>query len=247
MENKVVLSKSSDNDEIKAYFLEVSKLSKSKEEFPVDFDQVWMLVYTYKHKAIKELRDKFIESVDYKAVTGKVECRNGIGSSRVVKYYITIPCLEFFIARKVRTVFEVYRQVFHKTIANLTLPNFEDPVEAALAWAEEYKQKQLALQKIEEAQPAIDYYDNMVEGRDYFSTSSIANELKTSPQKLNQFLSKRIGNGKKGYMVKVDDKHRSWQCEPKISFGQGVLLRKLRWTKEGRIGIIALWKSLKCN
>lgn len=27
---------------------------------------------------------------------------------------LSIPCLEFFIARKVRPVFEVYRQVFHK-------------------------------------------------------------------------------------------------------------------------------------
>ena len=27
---------------------------------------------------------------------------------------LSVPCLEFFIARKVRSVFEVYRQVFHK-------------------------------------------------------------------------------------------------------------------------------------
>lgn len=29
-------------------------------------------------------------------------------------YKLSIPCLEFFIARKVRPVFEVYRQVFHQ-------------------------------------------------------------------------------------------------------------------------------------
>lgn len=29
-------------------------------------------------------------------------------------YMLSVPCLEFFIARKVRPVFEVYRQVFHK-------------------------------------------------------------------------------------------------------------------------------------
>ena len=27
---------------------------------------------------------------------------------------LSVPCLEFFIARKVRSVFEVYRKVFHK-------------------------------------------------------------------------------------------------------------------------------------
>lgn len=30
------------------------------------------------------------------------------------KYYLSVSCLEFFIARKVRPVFEVYRQVFHR-------------------------------------------------------------------------------------------------------------------------------------
>ena len=36
-------------------------------------------------------------------------------------YMLSVPCLEFFIARKVRPVFEVYRQVFH-TAANGELP-----------------------------------------------------------------------------------------------------------------------------
>ena len=32
-----------------------------------------------------------------------------------LEYNISVSCMEFFIARKVRPVFEVYRQVFHKT------------------------------------------------------------------------------------------------------------------------------------
>lgn len=32
----------------------------------------------------------------------------------IEKYYLSVSCLEFFIARKIRAVFEVYRQVFHK-------------------------------------------------------------------------------------------------------------------------------------
>ena len=48
MKSNAVLSKSSSNDEIKAYFLEVSRLSKSNEEFPVDLDDVWPLVYKRK-------------------------------------------------------------------------------------------------------------------------------------------------------------------------------------------------------
>lgn len=35
---------------------------------------------------------------------------------------LSVPCLEFFIARKVRPVFEVYRKVFHKVAeGNATL------------------------------------------------------------------------------------------------------------------------------
>ena len=39
---------------------------------------------------------------------------------------LSVPCLEFFIARKVRQVFEVYRQVFHKVASGellLRMPN----------------------------------------------------------------------------------------------------------------------------
>ena len=63
MENKVVLSKNSNSDEIKAYFLEVSRLSKSNEEFPVDLDDVWPLVYERKDNAVKSLIKYFIQGV----------------------------------------------------------------------------------------------------------------------------------------------------------------------------------------
>lgn len=43
--------------------------------------------------------------------------QNGENSRKgrpIEKYYLSVSCLEFFIARKIRAVFEVYRQVFHK-------------------------------------------------------------------------------------------------------------------------------------
>lgn len=116
MSTNITLSKESSESEIKAYFNEILKLSQSDNEFPVNFDDVWMLVYQYKHKAVNELKEKFIENVDYQAITQKVECKNGVGYSRRIDYYITVPCLEFFIARKARSVFEIYRQVFHHTV-----------------------------------------------------------------------------------------------------------------------------------
>ena len=112
----LILSKESSESEIKAYFNAVLKLSQSDDEFPINFDEVWMLVYQDKHKAVNELKDKFIEDIDYQAVTQKVECQNGIGYSRRIDYYLTVSCMEFFIARNVRPVFEVYRQVFHQSV-----------------------------------------------------------------------------------------------------------------------------------
>lgn len=120
------------------------KLSQSDNEFPVNFDDVWMLVYQDKHKAVNELKEKFIESVDYQAITQKVKCQNGIGYSRRIDYHITVPCLEFFIARKVRSVFEVYRQVFHHTVNKIienksidNQPTISDKMNAA-TWAAKF-------------------------------------------------------------------------------------------------------------
>ena len=61
MSTNITLSKESSESEIKAYFNEILKLSQSDNEFPVNFDDVWMLVYQYKHKAVNELKEKFIE------------------------------------------------------------------------------------------------------------------------------------------------------------------------------------------
>lgn len=127
------LTKQSTDQEIKAYFEEVLKLSKDSEEFPVNLDDVWPLVYSEKGKAVRALKSNelFIENVDYKplAQNGKQNillAKNGKqndprGGSNQVTYMLSVPCLEFFIARKVRPVFEVYRQVFHK-VASGELP-----------------------------------------------------------------------------------------------------------------------------
>lgn len=115
MANQVILSKKSSESEIKRYFNAVLELSKSDNEYPINLDEVWMLVYPRKDHAVRSLKDNFIENVDYQVFLKNGENQKGGRPSE--DYYLTIPCLEFFIARKVRPVFEVYRQVFHK-VAN---------------------------------------------------------------------------------------------------------------------------------
>ena len=119
------LTKQSTDQEIKAYFEEVLRMSKDSEEFPVNLDDVWPLVYSRKDKAVRALKEGelFIEGIDYIPLPQNGErLYNGqFDGGNQVTYMLSVPCLEFFIARKVRSVFEVYRQVFHK-VASGELP-----------------------------------------------------------------------------------------------------------------------------
>lgn len=65
------LTKQSTDQEIKAYFEEVLRMSRDSEEFPVNLDDVWPLVYSRKDKAVRALQsnDLFMQNVDYFSLT----------------------------------------------------------------------------------------------------------------------------------------------------------------------------------
>lgn len=138
--SKFQLTKQSSDSEIKAYFIQVLNLSRSKEEFPVDLDEVWPLVFKFRADAVRALakNNLFVKDIDYQVFSKNAEnsevlfhSKNkpneaasdnaktdkdgrNVGGRPQNTYMLSVPCLEFFIARKVRSVFEVYRQVFHK-------------------------------------------------------------------------------------------------------------------------------------
>lgn len=117
MATNQILTKQSSENEIRSYFNAILELSKSEKEFPVNLDEVWMLVYNRKEEAVRSLTtsDLFIQGVDYQILRRNAE--NSKRGRPASDYYLTVPCLEFFIARKVRAVFEIYRQVFHYQIS----------------------------------------------------------------------------------------------------------------------------------
>ena len=133
------LTKKSSESEIKAYFDGIAKLMQSNEPFPVNLEDVWQLVYATKGKAVQTLKrsELFIEGVDYQIFNQKVkksgvfnqEEKNSDFMGRPTQVFmLSVPCLEFFIARKVRPVFEVYRKVFHKvvdTVQSTTISIFQ--------------------------------------------------------------------------------------------------------------------------
>lgn len=130
------LTKQSSEAEIKAYFCAVLNLSESDEEFPVNLDDVWPLVFGRKQEAVRALKnDKyFFEGIDYQPLRKDAQrSDNGqFNGADKVTYMLSVPCLEFFIARKVRPVFEVYRKVFHKVAEGNAIPprpfDITDPI-----------------------------------------------------------------------------------------------------------------------
>lgn len=115
--SNIVLSAQSSSNEIKAYFNSVLTLTKTGEKFPVDLDDVWTLCYNQKIGAIRFLADsgQFYEGEDYILLCQKAkQTEVGSGGHNRQVYMLSVPCMEYLIARKVRAVFEVYRRVFHE-------------------------------------------------------------------------------------------------------------------------------------
>ena len=106
------LTKSSSSVEIKMYFNAILKLAKASEKYPVNLDEVWMLVYGRKSDATDALQRDFVENDDYQVL--RQNPQNPQGGRPTNEYRLTVSCLEYFIVKKVRSVFEVYRKVFHK-------------------------------------------------------------------------------------------------------------------------------------
>ena len=151
MKVNVILSKESSSNEIKAYFIAILKLSKSDDPFPADLDEVWPLVYSRKSDATDSLRKNFIENVDF--ITMRQNPHGG--KFTATDYKLSISCLEYFIARKVRPVFEVYRQVFHKTPYQIP----QSYSEALMLAAKQAEQLEQANKQIERLQPKANFAD----------------------------------------------------------------------------------------
>lgn len=122
------LTKASGEAGIRQYFEAIVRLEREqKEKFPIDLDTVWELAYERKDHAVRILNDAFIKGTDFQTIPQKGEA--GKHNKTVVnKYYLTVPAMEWFVARRVPAVFAVYREVFHQAANKHILGMHKDHV-----------------------------------------------------------------------------------------------------------------------
>lgn len=100
--------------------------------------------------------------------------------------------------------------------------------------------------ELEESRHKVEFYNHFIEDRDWFKTTTIADELQITPSALNQFLEEeKIIRKEKGQWV-VPGYHSSLQCEVPYywtnSKGKSYRMGAARrWTQSGREFIIELW------
>lgn len=135
MNGNLILTKESVPADIERYFRGVLALDQQDKVFSVNLDDVWQVAYSERGKAVKALKQNFIDNVDFISIaqSGKT----ATGGFKKIDYYLTSACLEYFIARKVRPVFEVYRRVFHHAVAQVQQqPSLQEQIQANLTFAD---------------------------------------------------------------------------------------------------------------
>lgn len=253
MENNLILSKGSSESEIKRYFNAVLELSKSDNEFPINIDEVWMLVYSRRDYATDALKKDFIENVDYRCTSVKTE----VGSTRI-EYEISVSCMEFFIARKVRPVFEVYRQVFHKVakhelsrkeLAMMVIQSEEEKERLLLENNHLSETVELQTKELQKSAPKVTYYDNHLQSVNALTATQIAKEIGMSAEKLNSKLKELGIQFKQSGQWLLKSPYDKWGMhETRTNIftserGNTHTNTYTVWTQKGRRFIIALYEN----
>lgn len=240
--NELVLTKSSSESDLKRYFTAVLELSKSDNKFPINLDEVWMLVYSAKEKAVRALKQNFFQDVDYQVLAQNGENPNGRPKT---DYFLSLSCLEYFIARKVRPVFEVYRQVFHKSAATPALPTtYKEALAQLLAQVEQNEQLQA---KVDTLTPKGRIYDQVISNADnnnLYTTRQVAQEIGMTDRQLFSILLQLNILYKQSDTYMIGSDYVSWGMHRMVSHviseANNRVRTYLKWTVRGRAYIHAL-------
>lgn len=260
--NIITLRKESDTNEIREYFNAILALSRKSNEFPVNLDDVWPLVYGQKSDAVSALKKNFMEGIDYQFL--RQNPQNSHSGRPIDSYYLSLSCMEFFIARKVREVFNVYREVFHK-VANRELSRKEL---ALMVIQEEEEKERLLLEntslkednerqqhvieqkeeEINEMKPHAEYAKQILASPSTVKVTQIAQDYGMSAQKFNSILSEygvqyKMGNQ---WILKSKYKDKGYVHSKSFSIhSEGKpdkVMMNTEWTQKGRLFLYELLK-----
>lgn len=178
--SNLILTNTVSSEELKIYFQKVLELTNSGEEFPVNLEEVWPLVYSEKGKAVRALKNDFIQGVDYTIAQNGNPDNQSFNPNPRIDYLISSSCLEYLIVRKVRPVFEVYREVFHRAINQLPT-TFAEALQLAADQAKqiEIQEKELRIKQLAliEAKPKVDFAERFITSDDLVPVSTLAKVL----------------------------------------------------------------------
>lgn len=68
------------------------------------------------------------------------------------------------------------------------LPNFNDPVESARAWADAKEAELKALDQLEAQKPMINYYDRVSKNESHMNATQVAQKMNLTATKMNKYL-----------------------------------------------------------
>ena len=102
--------------------------------------------------------------------------KNQNGTESVV-YELTIEQCTLIGMRESKSVRRTVLEKLKQLENHIQLPNFTDPAEAAIAWANEYKAKQALAIELKAAEPKINHYDKVVERKNLLNATQVGEKL----------------------------------------------------------------------
>ena len=138
---------------------------------------------------------EYLDSLGRKAAEYKLEKRDS--------YVVVAQLCPEFTARLVDRWQELEEQVNNNA---LTLPDFNDPVKAARAWADEREQTILLTHKVEELEPKAEFHDKVTSSKDAISLAQAAKTLGTGRNRLCALLrqNKWLRRNNEPYQDKIE-------------------------------------------
>lgn len=125
---------------------------------------------------------------------------------------------------------------------SIVLPNFSDPAEAAIAWANEYREKQKAQIEAKEAKENV---ERLIHNNKTYTTTEISKELGfRSAIELNKVLEKMGIQFKQNgtWLLYAKYAENEYTSTKQIVLDSGKITYDRRWTGKGRGFILNLFK-----